>query len=361
MANISLIADKAGVSMATVSRTLRNPGSLKTPNQRRIIEVAKNLGYDFEFRETDSAKLTRQIVFLSFSNTLSPDTLHSYDTYMPIVKGISGVIDKVGYNLLVANVDIDNTPPPCLLRGNIDGIIFHGRVPEDFYNNYIRKFPHVGIQHYNPRYECNWVKNDNENIAFQAVRHLYELGHRRIGFVTDYIEGLQHIERYQGYRKALELFGIQPDISWSALWQRQRKNGILPMENTIPDYTQRITELMNYTTPPTALICCDTVKSQATMNALQYLGLSVPADVSIITTCNDFAIQQDDFIWTAVNDRFHDVCAQAARLLLDIIDGKMVDNVTILVRPKLHEGATTAPPGEHLIKDAGKTRKNKIK
>ena len=97
------------------------------------------------------------------------------------------------------------------------------------------------------------------------------------------------------------------------------------------------------------------------MNALQYLGLSVPADVSIITTCNDFAIQQDDFIWTAVNDRFHDVCAQAARLLLDIIDGKMVDNVTILVRPKLHEGATTAPPGEHLIKDAGKTRKNKIK
>ena len=66
MLNIDTIAKKAEVSIATVSRTLRNPENLKTDNQRNIINIAKQLGYDFNKRKKRAlSRKTKQIIFLS--------------------------------------------------------------------------------------------------------------------------------------------------------------------------------------------------------------------------------------------------------------------------------------------------------
>lgn len=99
MANIALIAEKAGVSIATVSRTLRNTNRLTTSNQRRIVEIARRMGYDFECRSSNAEVKTRQIVFLSCVNTLSPEAFYSGDTYMPVVNGITRIINRYGYNM----------------------------------------------------------------------------------------------------------------------------------------------------------------------------------------------------------------------------------------------------------------------
>jgi DNA-binding LacI/PurR family transcriptional regulator len=343
MANIALIAEKAGVSIATVSRTLRNTNRLTTPNQRRIVEIAKRLGYDFECRSSDAAVKTRQIVFLSCVNTLSPETVYAHDTYMPVVNGITRIINRYGYDLLVANVDLDENPPPCLLRKNIDGVIFHGLLSENFMARYVQNFHHVGIQHLNPDFDCSWVKLDNENLGYQMVKRLYRLGHRRIGFIADYIEDDVTRERYNGYLKAMRNCGIEPDPAWSAVWQRQRVNGVLPKEATVPDYSARIREIITRPAPPTAFYCTDTIKSEATRNALQAIGMKVPEDVSIVTVCNDFSVRNPEFVWTAVNDRFPDICSQAAQLLMDTINGKAVENITMLLRPGWHEGHTLVP------------------
>ncbi|MFA6817183.1 MAG: LacI family DNA-binding transcriptional regulator, partial [Lentisphaeria bacterium] len=101
MPNIETIAKEADVSIATVSRTLRNPDNLKTDKQRRIINIAKKFNYDFnKCKKRILSRKTKQIIFLSFSKTLSSETFHANSTYMPIINSINKVIGKEDYNLI---------------------------------------------------------------------------------------------------------------------------------------------------------------------------------------------------------------------------------------------------------------------
>ena len=337
MSNIETIAREAEVSIATVSRALRNPANTRTTNQQQIVNIAKRLGYDFNKRKKRSlSRKTKQIVFLSFSQTISPETLHENGTYLPIVNGINSVIADKGYNLIVSDVGVDETPPPSLLRDDVDGIIFHGLMAYEFYEKYIKPFPHVGIQHYDPRLKCNWVMTDQWGIAYNSVEYLYNHGHRRIAYMSDTSESYHAKERYRGYKDGLKYFDLPFNEALVQNWQRPRINGIIPYEAELPDYSEQVKQIMKTKIPPTAIICPSDFRAEAALKALNSLKISVPDNMSMFSGRNE-AYQS---FFTGYSSNFSTVCSYAAQFLTELIDGKHIRNMKVMIQPTLCKGSS---------------------
>ena len=336
MATIEEIATEAGVSIATVSRTLRSPNIMKTANQRRVLQAARKMGYEPGGRKTADRKTgTRQIVFLSFATVLSRDVFYHESTYMPIVNGLSRVLYPNGYDVQVVHEGLDFSLPPCLERQDIDGIIFHGRMEGDFWEKYVKPFPCVGIQHIDPALSCNWVKTDFTHVSYQAVAHLKALGHRKIGFVVDTVELPLSNEQVKGFVDAMTQLQLPFRPDWVFARQQTFNDGLIHMEYELPDLLPCMEKVFSSSDRPTALVCKDNWRASAAIHALNRMRVKVPDEVSVIGSCNEGSGE----VLTCIDTRLSDVCAYAAQVLLDLIHGRKKDDaMTYLLRPKLIAG-----------------------
>lgn len=334
MVSVSQVAQAADVSVATASRVLRNPDNARTAGQKRVLAAASRLGYNPSFM---SGRSTRQILFLSFENVLSATSFFSTACNL-VVDGVNRVIAPHGYNLLVSAVGLDEVPPPSLLRKEIDGVIFHGKVSKEFREKYFQDIPVIGVQYTDLDIDCSCVKIDNRAISALAVRHLAAHGHKRIVFLSDESESLHTRERLAGFREAMSDCGLPLDPAWECCWQRELVNGVLPPFSAAEGFAERLIPLFSGKDRPTALIGVDFYRAMIAVQILQdKLQLQMPRDISIIGSSSHIPLPAD-VSW--ISDRFDDVCSEAAKLLLELINGDGFAPKTIALRPELIPGKT---------------------
>ena len=276
-----------------------------------------------------------QILFLSFSTAFSEETLHMKDTFGPIFDGLGQVLNAYRYNLLIGHVNTSWEPPACLLNGDVAGIVFHGHVRRDFREKYMTGLPCVGLQHIDPEIDCSWVCIDNFQRAFLAVKHLYEMGHRKIAFFVRGVEpdSLEE-QRLWGFRRAMRHFGLVCPEEYCIIAPSDRINGERRPDPEMPDFSR---ELEIFTRPdrPTALIISNNLPP--IVCTLEKLGLRIPDDVSVVSGNNTLLPGNDHE--TYVCDRFREVCAEGARLMIDLIENEdQRDCKTILLKPVLYPG-----------------------
>jgi len=283
----------------------------------------------------------RQILFLSFSTAFSSDTLHLKDTFGPIFDGLGRILNARRYNLLIGHVDTSWTPPACLLNGDAAGIVFHGHVRRDFRERYMSGLPCIGLQHVDPEFDCSWVCIDNYRRSFLAVRHLYELGHRKIALCLRGLEpdSLEE-ERLWGFRRAMRHFGLPCPEEYCIITPSARIDGEIRPDPGMPDLSAYL-KIFTRADRPTALIVeHDLPKFAASLNKL---GLRVPGDVSIVSGDNEPpppGHEHPSFIC----DRFSDVCAEGGRLVIDLIEnGDKTERKNVLLTPVLYPGNSVRP------------------
>ena len=278
-----------------------------------------------------------QILFLSFSTAFSEETLHMKDTFGPIFDGLGQVLNAYRYNLLIGHVNTSWEPPACLLNGDVAGIVFHGHVRRDFHEKFMAGLPCVGLQHIDPEIDCSWVCIDNFQRSFLAVRHLYEMGHRKIAF---FLRGMEpdslNEQRLWSFRKAMRHFGLDCPDEYCIIAPFDRVNGELRPDPEVPDFSDDL-KIFTRTDRPTALIISDYLLPVA--QSLGKFGLRIPDDVSVVSGNNVMFTGSDHE--TYVCDRFREVCAEGARLMIDLIEKEdQRDCKTILLKPVLYPGNT---------------------
>ena len=283
----------------------------------------------------------RQILFLSMETELCDECAHG--TFVPIFDYISNILDGKGLNLLYSSIDFDYKPPASLLNKDVCGVIFHGTMPVQFWERYIAPLPAVGLQYDRPEIDCNWVKIDNFQRSYQAVKYLHSLGHTRIGFVTNEIEQRLSRERFEAYMKSMEIFGLQVNENWIINWQRERTNGLLLSEEYTSDYQKHLEKALKVKSEmPTALICADNHRALFVEKALDQMGVRIPDDISLVGGFNHSKDALQKF--TSIDDRLGDLCQEAIALLLGDIEGSNnVKNKTVIIRPELYIGKSTLP------------------
>ena len=208
--NIKTIAQKAGVSTATVSRVLNDYKGIREVTRKKVLKVINE--YDYEINAiAKSLKQERTMTIgIVLGNILS-------QFYSIVAKSVEDTASKYGFSTILCNGDDDPAKELKYLKilksNRVDGIIL---TPTGKNATYVNKLIKNGtkivlLDRMIENVSCDAVLVDNLNGSFQAINHLIGQGYKRIGIVNGYIDRTTGHDRLEGYKKALQESNIKID------------------------------------------------------------------------------------------------------------------------------------------------------
>ncbi len=302
------VAAALGVSVATISRVLTRPELVSERTRMRVLQGIARLGY----RPNLAARDLRQ----GQTRTVLVVVPKASGFFLEVIRGAEQAADELGYIVMMANArgGADRQTAYCeqVASRRADGVILlTGTAPPRPATATHRPPPLVVALERLDHSELPAVTVDHAAGAEEAVRHLVNLGHRRIA----HIAGLDHVLsarlRLLGYRKALRSARLPFD---EALVQRG--------DFSVDSGTKAMQTLMQLRSAPTAVFCGNDEMAVGAIAALKSRGLKVPADVSIVGFDDqDFAAFYIPTLSTVHIPRF-DIGYQSMMLLSKVISGE---------------------------------------
>ncbi len=275
MVTIKDIAEKAGVSYSTVSRSLNDYAGTNDETKKRIKELAKQMGY--EPNDIARSLVTRR------SNTVGfvlPDIANPF--FADILSAINEIAEMHGFNTLVCstgwNADKELQALKMLSSKRVDGIVLYpARLIEDDRLEVIKPPVIVMGRPYDPeknRIKC--VEVDNDKGARLAIDHLVASGYSRIAYLGGPNHSLSNIIRKQAFADEL----IKKQFACNEEW-------ISDGEYTIDSGCERARTLLKQTSKnakqlPDALLCANDMIALGAMQAVEELGFKLGKDIAVM-------------------------------------------------------------------------------
>lgn len=309
------VAERAGVSVTTVSRVLSGRSDvIPKETQDRVIAAAAELHY----RPNSLARALREGKTKTIG-LLIPDISDTY--FHQIARGVEDVAQAASYMVIFCNTDrLAEKEQSCLdllYDKRVDGIIFCGGGLDGEKHLSSRDWPAAGVVAIGP-HELDFpsVRVDDAAAIGSAVEHLAATGRRRILCVAGQPDWLITQERLDGYRAAVERLGLDDDRDLV------RYGGFSSDEGH-----DAVTQALASGVVFDAILAFDDYAALGALQALQETGRHVPGDVAIVG-CDDipFAALARPSL-TSIRFPTYDFGATAARMVLDMLDGKDVQHV----------------------------------
>ncbi|KWX87265.1 LacI family transcriptional regulator [Paenibacillus riograndensis] len=265
------VAQKANVSIATVSRVLNNLTGYSDKTKQKVNQAIKELGYQpnaIARGLINKRTQTIGVMFPKVSSAFSSDLLHGIDEFA----------HDSNYSVVVCNTDNDGKRTmkylQLLREKQVDGIIFSSEVLSKEYYEVLEsmKIPVVLVSSQTDFAKVPYVKVDDYQAVYDAIQFLISKGHRKIAMISgtkgDPIAGTP---RVQGYRKALEANGIAFDSSRLVYGDFSFESGSRAME-----------ALWRKAGEVTAVCAASDGMAIGALSAALKHGLNVPEDISIM-------------------------------------------------------------------------------
>jgi DNA-binding LacI/PurR family transcriptional regulator len=177
---------------------------------------------------------------------------------------------------------------------------------------------------------------DDVEGGHKATQHLIELGHERIGFIGDRIDGpfafTSSHHRLQGYLQACQQAGLDVPDSWQGYVEYGR-NAARRMARGMLSNSDR----------PTAVFAASDTQALGILEAAQDLGLNVPGDLSVIGY--DDIEMAEYFGLTTVRQSLYESGAEGVKILFQIMQNPPASPVAVTLPTELVIRTSTAPPG----------------
>lgn len=338
--NIRDVAQRAGVSISTVSRVLNNTDYPVKPETRvRVLKAIEEL----KFRPNDMARG----LLMKKSRTIGlvvPDISNPY--YPELSLGIEATASEHGYSVIFCNtsrkVEKLGQYVDVLLQKRADGIIIAGggtqsvqvsQVLSDFdvcvalVGRHNLPFPSVQV--------------DNFEAARGATVHLLELGHRGISFLSGPPRLTSVQDRLAGYRAALKEHGIESD-------DKLYHEGDFGAESGY----EGAKAILQGGDRPTAIFASNDRMAVGALAAAADLGLNVPEDVSVIGFDDTVLASQIRPALTTVAVPAYDMGATTMQLLLKLLAGEECPQTVWLPTRLVIRQSSGPPPGvESVVED----------
>jgi LacI family transcriptional regulator len=330
-ATITDVAKVAGVSVATVSKVINNRYGVASETSARVMRVVEDLGYQSSL-VARSMRSQRTDMIGIFVSTFGPFSTE-------ILKGVDVTLRDTPYDLLAytgghhGGVSGWERRHLSRLSGTlVDGAILVAPsvVDVDAAVPLVVIDPHVDPE------DLPSVESDNFIGAVMATRHLLELGHRRIAFLTGRPDSRSSAQRFDGYRHALDQARVPVDPS------------LVTGGNTGDDYDTDarnvpVFELLSRPDRPTAIFAANDLSAIATIQVAPVLGLRVPEDVSVIGFDDLPEAAQLRTPLSTVRQPIQQMGGAAASLLLELLAGTTPEREHVVLPTSLVRRATTGP------------------
>src|SRR5580765_1211090 len=336
VSNIYEVAKRAGVSTATVSRVMSQPNVVAPATRRRVLQAVERLGYEpnstaKSLRTTRTGKLLVTV----------PDISNPF--FSLILQGIEDAAQREGYSVLVGDTQHDEKREEryalMLRRKEADGLIFLGhRMPKEA-TSYIRSLaprcaPVVNGCEFTPTLGVPSVHIDNAKAAYQAMDHLYGLGHRRIGIVTGPLVSPLSRDRLRGA------------TARAKKEKAEREFIVMHGDFSIESGAAAAERLLGRSERPTAVFCFNDEMAMGVVEVARTMGVRVPQHLSVVGFDDIRFARHLDPPLTTIAQPMRQIGEGTVRLLLSILagghDAETPESVTL--PHKLVVRARTAPP-----------------
>ena len=273
MATMRDVAERAQVSVATVSHVINDTHYVSPELRQRVLDAIEELNY----RPNRLARaLSRKSV--PMLALIVPDISNPY--WSSVARAVQDVTDKYDYSVIVCSHDGLFEREIRFLRslsGWISGLILHPYhvTYEHVSQTMGNAIPIVIVGDFMPDGEraSNWdhVGGDNKRCAQIAVEHLISLGHRRIAFIQGPAGTPTGVSRLAGFRRALELAGLPV-----------YEHLLVPGDYTREAGRQGMATLLAMENRPTAVFCANDLIALGALEVAKEQGYQIPRDLSIV-------------------------------------------------------------------------------
>lgn len=336
MASVTIrdVAKYADVGVATVSRVINASPQVRETTRHKVEAAIETLGFtpNQAARRLSGGKTrTIGIVVPFFTN---PSVIRR-------VQGIVSVLHNLDYDLVLFDVESATKRHQFLekipRRKLLDGLLIISLNPSDTVVEElaIANLPTVLVDAHHSH--LSKVVVDNVLGGYQATRHLIELGHCKIGYISDYLESPFNrpvMDRYHGYRQALESFNIPFNPAY-------HQQGV----HSQAEAKRMAYQLLTMADPPTAIFAYSDTQAIGAMETAKALNISVPDQLSIIGFDN---IEISEYLnLTTIRQALFDSGVKGCQLLLENMAHPFEQPKQILLPVELIVRGTTAPPNKN--------------
>lgn len=322
MATIYEVADKAGVSLSTVSRVLNGKTTVNPALKAKVEEAMLALNYRPNSIARSLATSRSDSVGILVSELNSPffgDLMQAVE--LTLRAADKHVIITVGHN----NLETEQDAVEFLIGRNCDAIIMHAEAMSDEYLKTLNssRLPISLVNRQVDGVGEGCIVLDNEKGGYLATQHLISLGHKNIGYISGPSDKCDANQRLAGHKRALKEAGIAftPNLVFEGSYtEEDGKAGLL--------------ELLSGDSPFSALICANDWMASGAMSCARDLGMNLPQDLSIVGF-DDAVFAHHVFPrLTTVSNPISDMAAMSARHILNVVYGYK-DEVQTLFQPSL--------------------------
>jgi len=330
------IARESGLSLSTVSLALNDKPGLPIETRLKVMEVARELGYQIRSTPATQSTMVKTIGMLvkrSQGDEVPPSTNIFFSH---VIAGIEEACRRENIALMYSSlsVDIHNNSldvPRLIHEQNLDGLLLVGNFVDDRLDTALheRGLPVVLVDAYSASGQYDSVVTDNAEGAYMAVEYLLRKGHQHIAFLGSYPDTkLSFRYRRQGYNQALADHGIT---------ERYYGNCAHNDLEAIISTTRR---LLTENPQITAIMGCNDQVALISMHGVLEVGKRVPEDISIIGFDNSSNAEISIPPLTTMNIDKESMGRLGVQLLINRAENPLQANVTLYLHAYLIERQT---------------------
>lgn len=332
-ATIRDVAQQAGVGLGTVSRVINHRPSVSDATRQRVLSVIKHLNYvpnPTARRLSLGRTLTIAVIVPFFTRPAEVERL----------RGIEHVLVESAYDLILYNVETpeqrDTYFRDIPRRERVDGVLLLSLTPRDGDVKSFKKanVPIVLVDAHHPSLaRLNQVITDDVAGGCAATQHLIELGHRRIGYLSDRLDEPFNFtssrDRLQGYQQALQAAGILFRLDYHLQGDHGRYEA-----------HRLAAQLLSLTDRPTAIFAASDTQAMGVLEAARDASLRVPENLSVIGY-DDIEIAEYLGL-TTMSQKLYQSGRRGMELLLAVLENPDAAPVTEVLPAELTVRGTTA-------------------
>jgi len=268
--NINEIARQAGVSTATVSRTINGSGKVKPETAEKVWRVVKAMGYHPSSHAQALASGRSQLIGLIISDITNP-------FFPEIVRGFEEISLRNGFEVIVANTGYDPSRMAHTVRRMIQrktegvAVLTTEMEPDLVEQLETQKIPVVYLDTGRTGMHASNIRVDYGMGIMEAMEHIVGLGHQRIGYIGGPRDYASALARRRAFLKCLKKYDLLHDDGLVQRGNFKLDGGEAAMER-----------LLSLKDRPTAVLAANDLSAIGAMHAAQRMGLKVPDDVSIV-------------------------------------------------------------------------------
>ena len=335
---IKEVAKKAGVSVATVSRVMNNQDIVKDEKKQKVLQAIADLNFvpNPAARTLGKKQVFKVAVIVpNIMNYALADT----------IKGISQTLHAHSVDMMLFNSDENPESEKkaflSLADKLVEGVIFIAQCgPQIDFSQMAKRIPIVLIERAEKTNMVDRLEIDNEDAMKKIIGHLYELGHRKIAYISGEATSYNTQNITKAFLKAINEHNL-PVMN----------NCYLNTSYTLRGGKSGLEKLLKQKEDFTAIVCSSNLIAIGVVNTAIKLGYKIPKDFSVSGYDNFPDIDVLTPTITTIDYPAYNLGVQAAEAILEKFDTEgTVPPKQKIIRVDLLKGDSTGPIGKNKFK-----------